>query len=155
MESHRRWTIPYFDTPHWNGFIKAKENGEDFFITTLGFKEKNKFYRQLFKHIPSLDEETKKFYFDCEGLAISTALMDNIGLYVENFSGIPYSEEENGVVRRFGKVFQQTYTRFLDLQKAEEQAREALVEAAIERVQARSMSMQHSDENTGDPAADI
>ena len=35
---------------------------------------------------------------------------------------------------RFGKVFQQAYTRFLDLQKAEAQAREAQIENALEKV---------------------
>ena len=33
--------------------------------------------------------------------------------------------EEIDIVLRFAKVFEQTYTRFLDLQKAEAQAREA------------------------------
>ena len=47
---------------------------------------------------------------------------------------------------RFGKVFQQTYTRFLDLQKAEAQAREAQIEAALERVRSKAMSM-HSTED--------
>jgi hypothetical protein len=43
-------------------------------------------------------------------------------------------------------VFEQTYTRFLDLQKAEAQAREAQIEAALERVRSRAMAMQKSDE---------
>ena len=47
---------------------------------------------------------------------------------------------------RFGKVFQQTYTRFLDLQKAEAQAREAKIEASLERTRTQSMLMQHSNE---------
>ena len=36
------------------------------------------------------------------------------------------------------RVFEQTYTRFLDLQKAEAQAREAKIEAALERVRSRT-----------------
>ncbi len=47
---------------------------------------------------------------------------------------------------RFTKVFEQTYTRFLDLQKAEGQARESEIELALERVRARTMAMQHSDD---------
>ncbi|HET9434390.1 MAG TPA: hypothetical protein VFO37_11570, partial [Chitinophagaceae bacterium] len=47
---------------------------------------------------------------------------------------------------RFGKVFQQTFTRFLDLQKAEAQSREAQIELGLERVRARAMAMQNSDE---------
>ncbi|MBT8312642.1 MAG: SnoaL-like domain-containing protein, partial [Flavobacteriaceae bacterium] len=54
--------------------------------------------------------------------------------------------KEDHIFPRFAKVFEQAYTRFLDLQKAEAQAREAQVEAALERVRARTMAMQHSDE---------
>lgn len=50
------------------------------------------------------------------------------------------------LIERFTKVFQQTYTRFLDLQKAEAQAREAQIEVALEKVRSRTMAMQHSDE---------
>ena len=95
---------------------------------------------------PGLPEEAKEFYFSCPGLAASTVLLENVCLYIENFSGIPYSDEENATLMRFGKVFQQTYTRFLDLQKAEAQAREAKIEAALERTRTQSMLMQHSNE---------
>jgi len=47
---------------------------------------------------------------------------------------------------RIAKVFDQTYTRFLDLQKAEEQAREAQIEAALEKVRSRTMAMHESSE---------
>jgi hypothetical protein len=139
-------TIPYFDSPHWNSFINAKEKGMDFFANHLTFEEKNKFYQQLFKLIPGLPDQVKEYYFSCPGLAISTVLLENIGLYIENFSGIHYSDEENATLMRFGKVFQQTYTRFLDLEKAEEQTRLAQIETSLERVRARAMGMHHSDE---------
>jgi signal transduction histidine kinase len=139
-------TIPYFDCAHWNSFNEAKEKGKDFFANHLSFEEKNKFYQDLFKLIPDVPEETLEYYFSCPGLAISTVLLDNVGLYIENFSGIPYTDEENATLMRFGKVFQQTYTRFLDLQKAEAQAREAKIEAALERTRTQSMIMQHSKE---------
>ena len=50
------------------------------------------------------------------------------------------------VFKRFAKVFEQTYTRFLDLQKAESQAREAQIETALERIRARAMAMHVSGE---------
>ena len=56
----------------------------------------------------------------------------------------PYEEEK--ILVRFAKVFEQAYTRFLDLQTAEAQAREAQIEAALERVRASSMAMHRSDE---------
>ncbi len=138
--------IPYFDSSHWNSFNEAKEKGTDFFATHLDFEEKNKFYKDLFELIPMVPKETLDYYFSCPGLAGSTVLLDNVSLYIENFQGIPYTDQENHTLTRFGKVFQQTYTRFLDLQKAEAQAREAQTEAALERVRSRTMAMFKSQE---------
>ena len=137
--------IPYFDTPTWNSFLKAKTNGTTLHTDLLDFTSKNKFYKKLFK-LFTIPQDAQKFYLRCKGLAVSTVLLDNVGLYIENFSAIPYTDEENNILLRFGNVFQQTYTRFLDLQKAEAQAREAQIEAALERVRSRSMAMHKSDE---------
>ena len=133
-------TIPYFDCAHWNSFLEAKEKGKNFFANRLSFEEKNEFYQDLFELVPAPDE-AKQYYLNCPGLAISTVLLDNVGLYIENFSGIPYTDEENNTLMRFGKVFQQTYTRFLDLQKAEAQALEAIKRASVDRVRAEIASM--------------
>jgi signal transduction histidine kinase len=54
------------------------------------------------------------------------------------------SEEEQRVLHRFSMEFERAYTRFLDLKKAEEQAREAQVELALERIRARVTAMQES-----------
>jgi len=139
-------TIPYFDSPHWNSFNDAKATGKNFFANHLSFEEKNRFYRDLFDLIPGIADETKQYYFNCPGVAISTVLLDNVGLYIENFSAIPYTAEENNTLMRFGKVFQQTYTRFNDLQKAEAQARESQIQLALERARTQSTIMQHSSE---------
>jgi len=138
--------VPYFDSVYYNRFNEAKQKGEDFFATLLNFEEKNKFYLKLFEYIPGLTDEAKTFYFGCTGLAASTVLLENVALYIENFSGDPYTEEENNTLMRFGKVFQQTYTRFNDLKKAEAQARESQIQLALERVRARTMAMQNSSE---------
>ena len=139
-------THPYFESVWANQFNEAKEKGTDFFATNLNFEEKNKFYNELLSYVPGLPEASKDFYLSCPGLAGSTVLLDNVGLYIENFSAIPYSDKENKILMRFGKVFQQTYTRFLDLQKAEAQARESQIEAALERVRSRAMAMHSSNE---------
>ena len=139
-------SVPYFESVWGIGFHEAKERGLDFFATLLDFNEKNRFYQDLLKYIPGLPDEAREFYFSCPGLAISTVLMEDVSLYIENFSGVPYSDEENATLVRFGKVFQQAYTRFLDLQKAETQTREAKVEVALERTRTQSMLMQHSSE---------
>jgi len=139
-------THPYFDSVWANQFNEAKEKGADFFATHLNFEEKNKFYNELLSYVPGLPDVSKDFYLNCPGLAASTVLFDNVSLYIENFEGIPYSDEENKILMRFGKVFQQTYTRFLDLQKAEAQAREAQIETALEKVRSRSLAMHKSEE---------
>ncbi|MDX1332440.1 MAG: nuclear transport factor 2 family protein, partial [Robiginitalea sp.] len=139
-------TIPYLGSLWDRQYTEAKEKGVDFFTTELNFEQKNTFYEGLLEHIPGLTEETREFYLTCPGLAISTVVKEDVGLYIENFSGVPYSEEENSVLKRFGTVFQQTYTRFLDLKKAEAQARESQIELGLERVRARAMAMQASEE---------
>jgi signal transduction histidine kinase len=139
-------SFPYFDAPHWNSFIEAKKTGASFFANHHSFEEKNAFYTKLFDLLPGVLDEVRDFYFNCPGLDISTVLLGNIGLYIENFSGNPYTDEENAILMRFGRVFQQAYTRFIDLQKAEASAREAQIEAALERVRAKTMAMQKSDE---------
>ncbi|MEJ2617303.1 MAG: hypothetical protein P8Z35_20295, partial [Ignavibacteriaceae bacterium] len=82
-------TIPCFDSPPNNSIKEAKEKGQDYFTSLLDFEEKNKFYRDLFKYIPGVPEESMKYYFNCPGLAGSGVLLENVGLYIENFSGTP------------------------------------------------------------------
>jgi signal transduction histidine kinase/DNA-directed RNA polymerase subunit N (RpoN/RPB10) len=141
-----RITVPYLDSVWDRQFTEAKKKGKDFFTTQLDFEQKNSFYKKLLPHIDDLPKQAWDFYLKCPGLSGSTVVQKEIGLYIENFSGIPFSDEENSILMRFGKVFQQTYTRFLDLQKAEVQAREAEIELALERVRARTMAMQYSDD---------
>src|SRR5450432_43398 len=134
-------STPYFDSVWGNAFNEAKEKGTDFFPTHLNFEEKNKFYKNLLSFVPDLPEESRNFYLNCPGLAGSTALSETVSLYIENFSGIPYSDEENKILIRFGKVFQQTYTRFLDLLKSEASAKEAIKRASIDRIRGDIASM--------------
>ncbi len=59
---------------------------------------------------------------------------------------IPLADQTLKTLERFAAVFDGTYTRFLDLQKAEAQTREAQIEAALEKVRSVAMSMHHSNE---------
>ena len=136
--------IPYFDHPIFNGVKEAKATGINFFTDSFSFEEKNKFWRHFFDHSTTVTEERQKYVLNCPGFARSQVLMNTISLFILNYQDIPYSEAENEILKRFGKVFEQTYTRFLDLQKAEAQAREAQIEAALERIRARALAMQTS-----------
>ncbi len=61
-----------------------------------------------------------------------------------SWSDQPYSEAEKNILHRFRSIVALTFRRYLDLQKAETQAREARIEAALERTRTQSMLMQHS-----------
>ena len=56
----------------------------------------------------------------------------------------PYSENEMNILNRFKNIIELTFRRYFDLQKAEAQAREATIEAALERVRGKSMAMHNS-----------
>jgi len=56
------------------------------------------------------------------------------------------SEEETSLFKRVVKVFELSYRRYLDIEKAEAQAHEAKVEASLEKVRAVAMSMNQTDD---------
>jgi hypothetical protein len=55
---------------------------------------------------------------------------------VFTFSLQQHEDDKRKVLKRFTAVFSLTFRRFLDLKQAEAQAREAQIEAALERVRA-------------------
>ena len=107
------------------------------FVSTLPHVKKDKDYKKLFKNPP------KKVI-----MTDANFLQGNIGIMT--FESL--SQEALYILVRFAKVFEFTYTRFLDLQKAEAQAREAQIEAALERVRAKAMAM-HTSEELADTAS--
>jgi signal transduction histidine kinase len=138
--------IPWFDHPAFIKAKEAKEKGLDFYTENYTQEEKNEFFEHLFKHARVISEERKKYILSGQGVATSTVLMNTISLWIMNYDGTPYSDAENEILKRFGKVFEQAYTRFLDLQKAEAQAREAQIEAALEKVRSSTMAMHKSED---------
>ena len=58
----------------------------------------------------------------------------------------PLNDNELAVFKRFRNVFALAYRRFIDIEQAIAQAREAKIEAALEKVRSRSLAMHKSDE---------
>ena len=143
--------VPYFKHPVFDRFNKAKKK-EGLLVDRLSKEEKDSFFEHFFKYVPGVPEETKASIFGRPGFVRSSVLMKNTALTIHNYDGISYSEAQNNTLLRFGQVFEQTYTRFLDLQKAEEQAREAQVELSLERIRAKTMAM-HTSEHVGETVA--
>ncbi|MCH6202060.1 ATP-binding protein [Aquiflexum sp. LQ15W] len=142
--------VPFFNHPISSDLFVAKEKGEDFFTKTYTLEEKNSWLEIGFEQTDykDLPEEFKSSLFKAPSYAMAITLAKNSGICIPSFVGeLPYPEDIQ-IMKRVGKVFEQAYIRFLDLQKAEAQAREAQIEAALERVRAQTMAM-HSSEDVG------
>jgi len=149
-------STPYFEHIILSDFWKAKESGLDFYSKSYSKDEKNKYFKYFFENsfFENFEgiEDQKKWALEKEFYTYSPAFEKNSSLGIADFSGEPLSENEIAIIKRFAKVFEQAYIRFLDLQKAEAQSRESQIEAALERVRSRTMGMQRSEE-LGDVAA--
>ena len=143
--------VPQVGLKYFEAVNKAIEKGLDFATYTLNFEEKNIYFKNLFESslAKNTSEQAKRIVFESKGMAASVVLLDKVRLNLMNLDLIPFTDEENNILKRFGYVFEQSYTRFLDLQKAEAQAREAQIEAGLERVRSKTMAMHRSEEVTG------
>ncbi|HKJ47717.1 MAG TPA: hypothetical protein VJ973_01435, partial [Christiangramia sp.] len=139
--------VPFLNKPIYKGLVNGIHKGPGIFTEEFSHNEKMEFFEHLFQHPPYLDsdESHKKEIFSREGgYTRSCAVFKNTSIFIINHHGRIFTEFENNVLKRFGSVFEQAYTRFLDLEKAEAQTREAQVETALERVRSRTMAMQKS-----------
>ncbi|MGK2860352.1 MAG: sensor histidine kinase, partial [Chitinophagaceae bacterium] len=138
--------IPLTEHPVFISFNESRKRGDEFFAYEKEGEYQAGHYRYM-QSLPGVGEMLQRM-LDA-GLSLPTFQIDHLAnfshgnLVFITFEPVP---EMHDVFKRFAKVFEQTYTRFLDLQKAEAQAREAQIEAALERVRSRSMGMQKSEE---------
>jgi hypothetical protein len=138
--------LPYLDHPIANDFFNAVKKEETSHKGIYDHDLKNKYFEYMFensdnKHLP---EERKKLILSGRAYSVATGIAKHSSIFIHNYNGEKFSEETNGILVRFSKVFDQAYTRFLDLQKAEANAREAQIEAGLERVRAKAMAMHSS-----------
>ena len=138
--------LPHTEHTYFMQSYEARKRGEDFFVMEDGGKELEEAYRYMFS-IPEWKERFGKNLED--GFPVPTFQISHYVFFSQGYLlFITYEPvpEMWDIFKRFGKVFEQTYTRFLDLQKAEAQARESQIELGLERVRARAMAMQKSNE---------
>ncbi|HOY17064.1 MAG TPA: ATP-binding protein [Haliscomenobacter sp.] len=139
-ESYR---VNYFDHPCYNAQFEAWRNSQKYLVYTLAGDEKKAYDEQMFDHndykkFPAAEQQWMRAG---ESVIFSLAFMKHGALH---WGPTPLSEEKAQVLQRFAAVFEQAYTRFLDLQKAETQAREAQIEVALERIRAKALAMESS-----------
>jgi signal transduction histidine kinase len=124
------------DHPFWQLMFHDWESKQDFTWYFLAGDDKEKYIKilnatqgylpQAFQQFP--DVHFQVYYFN-EGAVWTNSLHK-------------HTDEEQQVMKRFTSVFSLTFRRYQDLKKAEAQAREAKIEAAMEKVRARAMAMQ-------------
>jgi hypothetical protein len=138
--------IPLTESPVFIRFYESRKNEIDFYAEELSGDELTAHY-QYMKSLPVFGEildDHLKSGFELPTFQINhVANFSNGNLIFITSERVP---EAWNIFKRFAKVFEQTYTRFIDLQKSETQAREAQIELALERVRARTMAMFKSDE---------
>ena len=139
--------VPYLNNPMFERIRNVQNNNLNIYTDTLSIEESRQWHQHVFENsiFKYLPEKTKHYILN-NNYTRTIVFMPTIMLIIGNYTSLLYTEEENNIFKRFAVVFEQSYTRFLDLKKAEAQAREAQIEAALERVRSRTMGMQKSEE---------
>ncbi len=147
-QQYLRIAVDYADILYLRNLFEAKANEKDLPPAFYSFEQKNELLNYLFDHTDFrfTPPEQKDFLLQKEWATMSAAIAKNTAIHITRYSKKSFSEKEDEILKKFSNVFEQAYTRFLDLQKAEAQAREAQIQLALERVRARTMAMQKSDE---------
>jgi signal transduction histidine kinase/CheY-like chemotaxis protein/AraC-like DNA-binding protein len=125
---------------------KARASGTDIFNKNYSFKEKNEYFNFVysFNDYNQIPQAVRDWVLQSPNYTGSEVFNHHTSVIMNSYSGELITEKQFEILKRIGKVFEQTYIRFLDLQKAEAQTREALIETSLERVRARAMAMQSS-----------
>ena len=142
--SNGQATFPRYKTPRENVFLdyyKAGQSGETLLINEIAEEECPSHYEYLCS-LPGVGDQLLKM--KAAGISFPKYQIDHVAFF--NYGYILFITyepvpESHSVFKRFAQVFEQTYTRFLDLQRAEAQTRKSEIEVAVERVRAQSMAM--------------
>ncbi len=140
MEYPQIVTLPFKNSSFFTQFNEARETEKSFFSDQFSEQESHSNWQHYFNYNP-VPAERQKYLLSTPGLSRSCTLYKNTAISIFRYDLTPFDENENSILRRFGQVFEQSYTRFLDLQKAEAQAREATKQASLDRVRAEIASM--------------
>jgi signal transduction histidine kinase len=148
LSSATCYQLPHYDHPIFNDFWMARNAGLDFFAKAYSFEVKNTYFEHIFEYSDYrlASDEIKKLILENDNYAWSIAINKHSGIFIDSITGKLLSKQGSEILKRFAKVFEQAYIRFLDLQKAEAQAREAQIEAALERVRSRTLAMHQTSE---------
>jgi signal transduction histidine kinase len=120
--------------PVFENIIPARKKNQPYALTILDEKEVKEYYQTMSTYIslPKQQVYNSREYF------YSFFFPDGT---INVITQQELTEEECSIMCRFTSVFGLIYTRFLDLQKAEDQAKDALRKTALDRVRGQIASM--------------
>ena len=152
----QRIHVPYLDLKPVRDMMDARDQGITSLQVACTQEQKNLFWKEAFEKtgFSVASTERKKFILESKCWTVLWALAKHCGIQLNSYSRDSYTEEEVEITKRFANVFEQAYVRFLDLQKAEAQAREAIIESALERVRSKTMAM-HNSQDVGDTVSTL
>ncbi|MFT4735437.1 MAG: hypothetical protein ACI9K1_002400 [Arcticibacterium sp.] len=138
------YRLPYFNNKIARDACSMSEKQLDFFVGYYSKGEKNIFYQYLIDHIAEfrhLPEDIKRTMFESPSYTITMMAVKNAVFTINDFEGKVLGKNKINIIKRFAKVFDQTYTRFLDLEKSEEQAKQVIKQASLDSVRGEIASM--------------
>ncbi len=135
----------YFEHPFYLEQLNNWKEGKKYAVMVCEGESKKEYDKFIFSktEFVKIPIELQKIMQSFEKITFSNAYMKYGAL---SWSTEPLTDENVKILQRFAAVFEQSYTRFLDLQKAEAQSREAQIEVALERVRSKTMAMHSSGE---------
>jgi signal transduction histidine kinase len=132
--------------PDWfPTFFEALGKRKNYLIDELAGDKRSQFIHAAAEQYKYSEEEKSQLLKNTPEKSTAHFIFFKLG-YLALLGEKQLSEENLSITRRFVEVFDFSYTRFLDIQKAEAQAREAKIEVALEKVRSRTMGMQNSEE---------
>jgi signal transduction histidine kinase len=147
-QQYLKIAVPYADLFYLRNLFEGKENKEDLPSGYYSLEQKNELLNYLFDHTDFrfTPQEQKKSLLQKECATMSAAIAKNTAIHITRYFKKDFSVKESEILKKFSNVFDQAYTRFLDLQRAEASARESQIEAALERVRSKAMAMHKADD---------
>ena len=139
--------IPYIRNAIVDHFIEARQSGTTFASNLFTLRSIRAYYKHLLSQ-PGIKKlitkERWQLTSSIKKIFGSSAFTKHGALTLGSYTGMPIPEEHNFILRRMAIVFDQSYRRYLDILKAEAQAREARIEAALDRVRNNAIAMDSS-----------
>jgi len=125
--------------PVYENLILLRKQEKPYALTKLKGNQVKHYYQSMTAFVSSQEQhvynEEEYFYSFFFGQGTLNVVMHQ-----------PLADEESIIMTQFAHAFGLIYTRFLDLQKAEDQTREALRKAALDRIRAEITSMRTADD---------